>query len=88
MPEEPLRALQELVEDELAALGHLVQAVQEGLGSLEKTPSQFVLHALASYLHQFYTGCERILERIAVTVDGVLPGRCLFARKPPRANAP
>src|SRR5437867_2274422 len=28
----------------------------------------------AGYLHQFYTGCERILERIAVTVDGSFPG--------------
>jgi len=74
MAEEPLRALQELVEGELAALGHIVQAVQEGLGPPEETPSQFALNALASYLHQFYTGCERILERIAVTVDGGLPG--------------
>jgi hypothetical protein len=32
------------------------------------------MQALASYLHQFYTGCERILERLAVTVDGGLPG--------------
>jgi predicted nucleotidyltransferase len=70
----PFRALKELVEDELAALGHIVQAVQAGLGSVEEAPSQFALHALASYLHQFYTGCERILERIAVTVDGSLPG--------------
>jgi predicted nucleotidyltransferase len=74
MSEDPLRALKELVEDELAALGYIVQAVQESLGPLEETPSQFALNALASYLHQFYTGCERILERIAVTVDGSLPG--------------
>src|SRR5713101_5464296 len=74
MSEDPVHALKELVEDELAALRHIVQAVQEGLGPLEETPSQFVLNALASYLHQFYTGCERILERIAVTVDGGLTG--------------
>jgi predicted nucleotidyltransferase len=74
MSEDPVRALKELVEDELAALEHIVQAVQEGLGPFEKTPSQFALNALASYLHQFYTGCERILERIALTVDGSLPG--------------
>src|SRR5215831_10565448 len=74
MSEDPLRALKELVEDELEALGHIVQAVQEGLGPLEETPSQFALNALASYLHQFYAGCERILERIAVTVDGGLSG--------------
>jgi predicted nucleotidyltransferase len=73
MAENPLRALKELVEDELATLGDIVRAVQEGRGSFEETPSQFALQALASYLHQFYTGCERILERIAVTVDGELP---------------
>ena len=74
MAEDPVHALKELVEDELAALGHIVQAVQEGLGSLEEPPSQFALNALASYVHQFYTGCERILERIAITIDGGLPG--------------
>lgn len=74
MSEEPLRALQELVEDELAALEQIVQAMQEGMSSLDITPSQFAMQALASYLHQFYTGCERIFERIALTVDGGLPG--------------
>jgi len=48
MSEDSLRALKELVEDELAALGHIVQAVQESLGSLEELPSQFALNALAS----------------------------------------
>jgi predicted nucleotidyltransferase len=74
MSEDPVHALKELVEDELAALRHIVQAVQEGLGPLEEAPSQFAMNALASYLHQFYTGCERILERIAVAVDGAFPG--------------
>jgi predicted nucleotidyltransferase len=74
MSEEPLRALKELIEDELAALGQIVQAMQEGMSSLDTVPSQFAMHALASYLHQFYTGCERIFERIALAVDGGLPG--------------
>jgi predicted nucleotidyltransferase len=74
MSEEPLVALKDLVEDELAALERIVKAVQEGVSSEEETPSQFAMNALASYLHQFYTGCERILERMAVRVDGGLPG--------------
>jgi hypothetical protein len=74
MSEDPLRALKELVEDELAALGQIVQAVQDGIGPLDVAPSQLVMNALASYLHQFYTGCERILERIAMAMDGGLPG--------------
>jgi predicted nucleotidyltransferase len=74
MAEDPVRALKTLIEDELAALGSIVQAVQEGLAPSQEPPSQFVMQALASYVHQFYTGCERILERLAVTVDSGLPG--------------
>jgi predicted nucleotidyltransferase/exonuclease VII small subunit len=74
MSEEPLVALKELVEDELVALEQIVREVQTGMSSLDDPPSQFAMNALASYLHQFYTGCERILERIAMTVDGGLPG--------------
>ena len=74
MAEDPLSALKALIEDELAALRQMVQTVQEGMGPLEAAPSQFAMNALASYLHQFYTGCERVLERIAVVVDGGLPG--------------
>jgi predicted nucleotidyltransferase len=74
MVEEPLSALKALIENELAALRQMVQTVQEGMGPLDVAPSQFAMNALASYLHQFYTGCERVLERIAVVVDGGLPG--------------
>jgi predicted nucleotidyltransferase len=73
MSEHPLLTLKGLIVDEVAALDRIVHEVQEGLGPLED-PSQFVMHALASYLHQFYTGCERIFERIAVSLDGGLPG--------------
>jgi predicted nucleotidyltransferase len=74
MSEDPLVALKELIEDELEALKRIVNEIQDGVGSLEDRASQFAMNALASYLHQFYTGCERILERIAVTVDGARPG--------------
>jgi len=74
MAEDPVRTLKALVEDELAALGAIVHAVQEGLDRSGEPPSQFVMQALASYVYQFYTGCERTLERLAVTVDGGLPG--------------
>lgn len=58
-----LVALKELVEDELVALEQIVNEVQEGMGSVGETPSQFAMNALASYLHQFYMGCERIRSR-------------------------
>lgn len=74
MPDNPLLALKALVEEELTALQRLLHDVQEGVSGLDSPPSQFALNAIASYLHQFYTGCERILERIAVQVDESLPG--------------
>lgn len=74
MSSEPFSALKELVEDELAALGLIAQAMQEGMSAVDAVPSQLAMQALASYLHQFYTGCERIFERIVLTVDGGLPG--------------
>lgn len=74
MPEDPLLALKGLVEDELMALQRIVEGTQEGLAHLTMPFSQFEMNALASYVHQFYTGCERMLERIAVHIDGEVPG--------------
>lgn len=74
MPDDPVLALKKLIEDELAALRRVVEAVREGSSHLDTPPSQFDLNALASYVHQFYTGCERCLERIALRVDGQVPG--------------
>jgi predicted nucleotidyltransferase len=74
MPEDPLLALKELIEEELSTLQRVVRDVQEEMRSAASPPSQFAMHALASYLHQFYTGCERMFERVALQVDGGLPG--------------
>jgi predicted nucleotidyltransferase len=74
MSEDPRHELRALVQEELTALQRIVQDVQSEVGHLADPPSQFALNALASYLHQFYTGCERIFERLAVHIDGTLPG--------------
>lgn len=66
MPNDPLLALQRLIEDELVALERVVKNTEEALALLSGDPSQFELHGLAAYLHQFYTGVESIFERIAV----------------------
>ncbi|MFQ5857976.1 MAG: nucleotidyltransferase family protein [Anaerolineae bacterium] len=73
MPDDPTLALQRLIEDELAALERVVESTEEALASLSDDPSQFELHGLAAYLHQFYTGVESILERIAVGLGEGLP---------------
>ncbi len=36
-------------------------------------PDEFASRALASYVDDFYKGCERLCERVAVTLDGGLP---------------
>jgi predicted nucleotidyltransferase len=73
MPEDPLLGLHTVVNDELVALQRIVNAVQEALTQIDDPPGQLDMNGLASYLHQFYTGCERILERIALQLDGKLP---------------
>lgn len=86
LSEAPWTNLQALINDELAALDRIVLEMQAGVDSLEEPPSSFDLNALASYLHQFYTGCERILERIATTVDGTVPGGGVFPCQSPVTN--
>jgi predicted nucleotidyltransferase len=68
MPDDPLLAVQALVEDELVALGRVAQEMEDLLASSSKPPSRTELRAVASMLHEFYNGVERILERIAVSL--------------------
>jgi predicted nucleotidyltransferase len=48
MPNDPLLALQGLIEDELVALNRVVESTEEALASLSDDPSQFELHGLAA----------------------------------------
>ena len=73
MPDDPVLALQGLTEDELVTLKRVVESTEEALASLSDDPSQFELHGLAAYLHQFYTGVESIFERIALGLGESLP---------------
>jgi predicted nucleotidyltransferase len=73
VPDDPMLALRGLIEDELVALERVVENTEEALASLSDDPSQFELHGLAAYLHQFYTGVESIFERIAVGLGESLP---------------
>lgn len=73
MPGDPMLALRRLIEDELVTLERVVESTEEALASLSDEPSQFQLHGLAAYLHQFYTGVESIFERIAVGLGEDLP---------------
>lgn len=70
---DPILRLRGLIEDELQAFQQIIDLLEEAQTELANPPTQFQLNGLASYIHQFYTGCERILERIAAQVDQQLP---------------
>ena len=46
---------------------------QEALERVGDEPDEFAVRALTSYIDDFYKGCERICERVAVTLDDGLP---------------
>ena len=65
-----LRVLQLSVKDELEKL-RLLDREKDGL--LKKKPSNYLLRAGGSILHDFYTGIEKIFENIAKEIDQRLP---------------
>ena len=58
---------------EIAALEPITSGLAEGLNRAGEEPDQFATRALASYVDDFYSGIERICERVAVTLDNDLP---------------
>ncbi len=65
-----LRVLQASIQDEFEKL-RLLDREKQGL--LKKKPSNYLLRAGGSILHDFYTGIEKIFESIAKEVDGGIP---------------
>ena len=62
------------LQDELAALQRVQHGLAAALTRIQGEPlDEFTARALATYVEDFYNGCERISERIAVTLDGGLP---------------
>jgi len=60
---------------ELDQLNRLLETHRPLLQQCLKTPpSDIELSALAAMLHSFYTGIENILKRIALELDGAMPG--------------
>lgn len=74
MPDDPIQTLRVLIEDELTALERVSQEMSDLLAARAEPPTRVELRAMASILHEFYNGVERILERLALEFDGVLPG--------------
>jgi hypothetical protein len=59
---------------ELQELSILVQRAEQGWAKARKSRDDFFLDGVALNLHGFYSGLERIFERIASAVDETMPG--------------
>lgn len=94
MDENPHTALKSRLLAEIAALEPIISGLAEALDRAGEQPDQFATRALASYVEDFYSGIERICERVAVTLDGGLPTgeqwhrTLLYQMGQPRADRP
>ena len=61
------------IDRELAQVEHLLEESRRDLSGVGETPSRLEVRGVASALHDFYSGVERVFERIAVELDGELP---------------
>lgn len=73
MPENKYLALKIRIEDELASISSNSETLNKVLAQSSQIDAIIITPALASYIADFYTFCERISERVAVTLDGGLP---------------
>jgi predicted nucleotidyltransferase len=73
MPESPYLALKIRLDDELIGLERIAEGLEMALERAGESPDEFSIRALASYVDDFYKGCERICERVAVALDAGLP---------------
>ncbi|MGK7933796.1 MAG: nucleotidyltransferase family protein [Microcystaceae cyanobacterium] len=73
MSDNPYLALKERLETEIIALDETVNTLSSLLEQAKNIPDIALIPALASYITDFYTSCERLSERVAVSLDGGLP---------------
>jgi predicted nucleotidyltransferase len=73
MPTHPLLILKLHIDDEMAALARLMDVLDSLLAQSDTIPDIALVPALASYITDFYTSCERMSERVAVALDGGIP---------------
>ena len=73
MPAEPHEALRQEIQLELDNLARVAGSTQALLARLPAQPDEYEIRSAGSLLHDFYSGVERIFERIAIRLDGDLP---------------
>ena len=69
----PLQGLTERMRRELVELDQVVTRLLEAWQRARRSGDDFYLDSVALNLHGFYSGIERIFERLAETLDGSLP---------------
>jgi len=73
MSERKLLLLIADLDRELREHAGLVREAREAAAHTADKPRGLRLRGMASVLHDFYTGIERMLERIAIELEGELP---------------
>jgi predicted nucleotidyltransferase len=73
MPDNQYLALKARIEGEMKLITTTIEVIKEILPQANASPEILVIPALASYIADFYSGCERISERVAIVLDGQLP---------------
>ncbi len=73
MPNNKYLALKTRLEDEMLAFEENVNTLITLMEQSKTVPEGFVTPTLASYIVDVYTGCEKMSERVAVTLDENLP---------------
>jgi predicted nucleotidyltransferase len=73
LPEDPYLALKARLEEELVGIERIARGLEAALERAGEEPDEFATRALASYVDDFSKGCERLCERVAVTLDGGMP---------------
>jgi len=73
MSDDPVLAIKALVEDELVALERVTREMEDLLAECAQPPTRTELRAVASMLHEFYNGVERIFERLAISLGEGIP---------------
>jgi hypothetical protein len=68
-----LKGLSERIKQEIVELELVVSRLQEAWQRALRSGDDFYLDSVALNLHGFYSGIERIFERLAETLDGSLP---------------
>jgi hypothetical protein len=68
-----LKNLARGIRHELSELEQVLTRVQEAWERMRLSGDDFYLDSVALNLHGFYSGIERIFEKLAETVDGSLP---------------